>query len=53
MSNTTDMSDKSRQEYYEKFAAVQAGEITKEEWMEYCSMVLQDILDEEEFGFRL
>ena len=48
VSNTTTAQDKRRQEYYEKFAAVNAGEITEQEWMEYCSMVLQDIFDEEE-----
>lgn len=52
MSNTCEQIMKAevkyRQEYYEKFAAVQAGEITNEEWMEYCSMVLEEIFAEEE-----
>lgn len=48
VSNPTTAQAKRREEYNEKFAAVQAGEITNEEWIEYCSMVLKDILDEEE-----
>jgi hypothetical protein len=48
VSDTTTAQAKRREEYSEKFAAVNAGEITEQEWMEYCSMVLQDIFDEEE-----
>lgn len=40
--------DKRRQEYSEMFAAVNAGDITEQEWIEYCSMVLQEIFAEEE-----
>ena len=48
VSNTTTAQEKRRQEYSEMFAAVNAGDITEQEWMDYCSMVLQEIFAEEE-----
>lgn len=48
VSNTTTAQEKRRQEYSEMFAAVNAGDITEQEWIEYCSMVLQEIFAEEE-----
>jgi hypothetical protein len=48
VSNTTTAEAKRRQEYSEMFAAVNAGDITEQEWMDYCSMILQEIFAEED-----
>jgi hypothetical protein len=48
VSNTTTVEAKRRQEYSEMFAAVNAGDITEQEWMDYCSMILQEIFAEED-----
>jgi hypothetical protein len=33
-------------EYYEMFAKVQAGQITEQQWAEYCLQLLSQILED-------